>query len=108
MDDASVFGVSNLDDFELRVGGGDCAGVEDLSAAGGIKRCAVEEHCRARCFDDFVHLGVEVVEERVVIVETVGHGLEIILTADGIGMERRRGLTAIPLLTRVIIYLPAG
>ena len=90
MDDASVFGVSNFRDFELGVGGGDRAGVEDLAAAGGIERGAVEHECWTRAFDDFAHFRVEVVEEGVVIVETVGHGDRFLFNHRGHKKKRNR------------------
>ena len=74
VDDASVFGVGDFGDFELRVSRCDGAGVVDLASAGGIEGRAVEDERRARGVNDVTDFGVEVVEEGVVVVEAVGHG----------------------------------
>jgi hypothetical protein len=58
----------------LRGACGDYAGVEDLAAAGGIEGGAVENDSRARSLGYVTEFGIESVEERVVIVEAVGHG----------------------------------
>ena len=57
--------------------GGDPASVEDLAAAGGIERAPVENQGRTGAVLQFADLGIEVVEEGVVVVEAVGHGSRI-------------------------------
>jgi hypothetical protein len=74
MDDATVFGVGNLGDFECLVFGQKYAGVKDLPAASGIEGGAVQNYCGALGLEDFFDLGFEIVEERVMVVETLSHG----------------------------------
>jgi hypothetical protein len=45
-----------------------------LSAAGGVESGAVENERRTGIFGDVLNLSVELVEERVVVVEASGHG----------------------------------
>ena len=92
VDDFAIFGLGDFGDAQLggvrwtfilcagrcRVLENDPAGVEDLPAAGGIERGAVENQRRARRLAYLPHFGVEVVEEGVVVVETVGHRAEFI------------------------------
>src|SRR5580704_13477906 len=72
----SIFRVCNLRDTEFRaarLGGCDPAGVVNLATAGGVERGPVENHGRARRFHYRAHLGVKVVQKRIVIVEAFGH-----------------------------------
>src|SRR5215469_5537690 len=50
------------------------SGVVDLSAAGGIKSCAIQHNgASSLALRSFQHPGVEVVEKRIVIVKTISH-----------------------------------
>ena len=74
VDDASVCGISDLGDFEIFVFCGNDTGVEDLAAAGWVEGGAVEEKSWLGIRLKFTYFGFEVVEERVVVVEALGHG----------------------------------
>jgi hypothetical protein len=78
VDDLAVFGVSDFGDPHLgrvvRIASKDPSCVEDLSAAGGIKGGTVENQRGTRSFCRLANFGVEVVEERIVVVEARGHG----------------------------------
>ncbi len=92
--DSAVFRVGDFGDSEFGVCvRSDPSGVEYLAAAGGIEGGAVENERRARGVEDFADFGVEVVEERIVVVEACGHGEDTILTTedteDTEGTERR-------------------
>src|ERR1700729_2880188 len=75
VDDFAVLAVGHFGDPKFGIGiGSNPAGVEDLAAAGGIKRRAIKNQRGAWVVDHFAHFGVEVVEKRVVVIEAVGHG----------------------------------
>ena len=69
VDDLAIIGIGNFVDVEFGCPGGDRSGVEDLSAASGIEGGAVENQRGARVFDYVANFGVEVVKERVLVVE---------------------------------------
>src|ERR1700740_3112356 len=79
----AIFRVGNFGDLDLFTAERDRTGVKYLAAAGGIEGSAVENDCRTRCLVDFADFGVEVVQERVVVVEAVRHGRRIYLTTEG-------------------------
>ena len=76
MHNAAVFSVGYFRDakFVIIICYRDVAGVVDLAAAGGVKGGAVKNDGRARRVLNLADFGVEVVEERVVVVEALGHG----------------------------------
>jgi len=48
--------------------------VEHLAAAGGIKRCAIENHSvTSVALQGFDHASIELVEKGIVVVEAVSH-----------------------------------
>ena len=100
MDDLAVFGVGDFGDPHLgRVVGiasKDPSRVEDLSSAGGIKGGTVENQRRTRGFGRLPNFGIEVVEERVVVVKAVGHASFYLTTED----HRERIVEAIPEVTQ--------
>ena len=62
----------------------------DLAAAGGVKGGAVEGDCRSRGFSDVANLGVEGIEEGVVVVEASGHYGFILITRRTTAAYERR------------------
>ena len=75
MDDVAVFSVGDFGHAEFGFVRDQPASVVDLAAAGGVEGGAVENDGWTRGFEDGADFGVEVVEEGIVIVETVGQGL---------------------------------
>lgn len=79
VDNMSIFVIDNFAHREFRVRGirhGDPARVVNLAPAGGIESGLVENQSGARSFDNRANLGVEVVKEGIVIVETIGQGCQ--------------------------------
>ncbi len=70
----------------------DPAGVKNLAAARRIEGRAVEDHCRTGADSgELFDFGVEVIEERIVIVEALSHGTpKSIRTDDAADVARRR------------------
>ena len=74
MKDAAIFFVGNFGNGDLLAIGQHHSQIVNLTAAGGIKRRAVEHNCRsAAAIKNFNNLGVKVVEKRVVIVKSFSH-----------------------------------
>ena len=73
VDDSAIFSVDDFGDAESFGAGFDRAGVENLPAAGGVEGGAVEDEGGAGISTDLCDFGFEVVEERIVVVEAVGH-----------------------------------
>ena len=73
MDDAAVFGVGNFGHGNSFISGRNDSPVMYLAAAGGIERGAVQNYSGLWAFADLSHLGIEVVEERVVVIEALCH-----------------------------------
>ena len=75
VDDSAVFGVGDFRDSESLVAvDGDGADVEDLSPASRVEGGTIEDDSWALACGNLFDFGLEVVEEGVVVVETVGHG----------------------------------
>jgi hypothetical protein len=75
VDDSAIFRVGDFRDSESLVAvDGDRADVEDLSSASRVKGGTIEDEGWTLACGDLFDFGVEVVEEGVVVVETVGHG----------------------------------
>ena len=73
MDDVAVFRVGYFGHNELFVTGRNDSPVVYLAAAGGIERSAVQHYPRFWAFADLLHFGIEVVEERVVVIQALCH-----------------------------------
>jgi hypothetical protein len=75
MDDAAIFGIGDFNDAELAGSRREPSRIVNLASAGGIEGGVVEDQRRAAIFvsGEFADHAVEVVEERVVVVETIGH-----------------------------------
>ena len=73
MDNAAVFRVSNFGHGELFITAQNDSPVVYLAAAGGIERGPVQDYPRLWAFRDPPHFGIEVVEERVVVIEALCH-----------------------------------
>ena len=73
MDDAAVCCVGNFGHGELFITGQNDSPVVYLAAAGGIERSPVQDYPRLWAFRDLPNFGVEVVEERVVVIEALCH-----------------------------------
>ena len=73
MDDAAVCRVGNFGHGELFITGQNDSPVVYLAAAGGIERGAVQHDPRPWAFHDLPHFGIEIVEERVVVIEALCH-----------------------------------
>src|SRR5215475_8266261 len=74
MDNATVFRVGDLGDSQVFISSRDDSCVVDLAAAGRIEGRLIEDQGRFWAFRDFPNLGLEVVEEGVVVVEALRHG----------------------------------
>jgi hypothetical protein len=84
VDHSAAFGIGDFGDAKFRVRvGTDPACVEDLAAAGGIEGGAVENQPRTGRLEDLADFRVEIVEERIVVVETGGSWLKNHLTTEG-------------------------
>src|SRR5579871_2083576 len=74
MKNASIFFIGNVRNGNLFAIGKQHSKIMNLTATGGIKRCAVEYDGRpAAAVKNFNNLGVKVVEKRVVIVKSFSH-----------------------------------
>src|SRR5262249_48096258 len=75
MEDAAIFFVRDVDNRNFPVAGErELSRVMDLATASRIERRAVQHHgVPAVTLERLDHAGVEVVEERIVVVETLGH-----------------------------------